>query len=160
MANPKLLLPILTELVVHTFNVSHKVTESTKLIKESLQNEILSITIKLFFGLILTSVIIFSLISVGQLSNNYFLTLENGMIVSITVFTLVAIGGSVGLRFLLKSRMAKKETSTEELLDVNIQLLLTNFLQGVADGMEQAAAKNQEVREHSQETVSPSHLSH
>ncbi len=145
MSNLKLVLPLLIQFLSQTSDLSSRVSESTNLVREALHEELLNFAVKFFFGLILTSVIIFSLLSLGQQINIYLLSTGNGPAFSVAAFSILAVLGSVGLKFLLKPvPVAKRVSESGEAQQVSLQKLLVTLCEGLAEGYTNTV-QNQQV---------------
>ena len=144
--NLKYLLPVFAEAFRSNSALNSAVTESKNMFQAAIREEVLSLAMKIFAGLILCSVIIFSLISVGQQANILMLTLENGPYLSMIVFACVAIACGAGLFYIFYK--PKSVVTTPPLdLGINLQRILLNFYDGLNAGIEKSMRKKEVVED-------------
>lgn len=145
MANLKYYLPLFADLFRSNSKLTEAVFKSKNMIVEALQEEILALSIKILGGLILTAVIIFSLVSVGQQINILLLSMENGPYLSMGLFGMLAMLCAVSLYYLFKPkpRVATLPVATSD-FGIDVNRILTNFYNGFAEGLEKPLDKDNE----------------
>lgn len=116
--------------------ISKKVTND---VKKVVREEILYIGYRLFFGIVLTSLIVFSLLQLGHATNQVLDQLENGLTIRLLVFGLVSVLGSIAMYLFFNSTGFRLKTPSPPLVQqtgfLDLQAIALRFAEGFMDGM-------------------------
>ncbi len=121
-------------------------------IQKSIQEAVLTLAFKLFIGLVLTSVIIFSLFKLGEAAEILLSQLENGLAFEIIFFTSIFIFSSIGLYLMLYGQSIKSVPTNikdeASPIQADLQKLAMNFADGFISGLESADANKKANSSH------------
>lgn len=133
---------VLAEIFKSKTDMSSVISKSTEQIKESLRADAFSIAIRIFCGLIATSVIIYSLITIGQQLNIILLALDDGPFWSMGFFALVLLLGSIVLYYLFKPTANRIPVQAPEFphKDFDFMKIINAFIAGIEKGSHHASA--------------------
>jgi len=107
-------------------------------IKKVVREEILYIGYRLFFGIVLASLIVFSLFQLGHATNQVLDQLENGLTIKFLVFSLVSALGSIAMYFFFNSTGFRLKTPTPPVQPtgfLDFQAIALRFAEGFMDGV-------------------------
>ncbi|MGZ5279912.1 MAG: hypothetical protein ACXWC9_08220, partial [Pseudobdellovibrionaceae bacterium] len=110
--------------------------------KKVVREEILYIGYRLFFGIVLTSAIVFSLLQLGHATNQALDQLENGLTIKLLVFSLVSVVGSIAMYFFFNStgfRLKTPPPPVQQTGFLDLQAIALRFAEGFMDGVNQQA---------------------
>ena len=111
-----------------------------------LHEQISRVTAKLLTGLILTAVIIFSLIIVGQHVRTILLGFEYGIYLSLAAFSLTAILAAVFLIILFR-KDKKVQSVPSGGAEIDFEKIVAQFCAGLAAGMNKPPADDIKTKE-------------
>ncbi len=118
---------------------------------ETVKREISKIILKIVFGLVATGVLIYSLIVLGQHLQFYLLVYENGPLLSVLFFSILAVVCAL----ILFKLFHKKETEEDPFSKIfsseeakfRIGKIYENFISGLADGIRESNATEKRQKE-------------
>lgn len=147
----KFFLPLILEMFKKGPNLVGAVTDSTDLLKKALREEVLSLSARILGGVIVSSVIIFALVTVLSQVNQMLLTQVRGEVLSIIAFSLIAAIGGVLLVPLLRNRkvtkLATMDASHASMPSFDLphgldtHSILNKFYEGLLDGIEKSSER-------------------
>lgn len=135
-------------------DISDVLSQSTDQIKQALRAEALSIAIRIFCGLIATSVVIYALVTLGLQLNVILLALNDGPYWSMGIFGLVAILGSVALYYLFKPNANQISIPAAQTPQKRFDFLkiVDAFLTGIEKGNHHTSAENDTAARNAMDT--------
>ena len=120
--------------------------KSVTLIKKTIRLEIIYVSLVLSVGLILSSVIIYAMIQLGELLQVYLNRYDNGDSIQVIIFSLIIISGFSLLFVSLKKDTYKAEFNIKRnqnsLIPFNIENLGRQFLEGFVQGFNSKGEQN------------------
>ena len=120
--------------------------KSVMLIKKTIRLEIIYASLVLSVGLILSSVIIYAMIQLGELLQVYLNRYDNGDSIQVIIFSLIIISGFILFFVSLKKDAYKAEFNTKRnqnsLIPFNIENLGRQFLEGFVQGLNSIDEQN------------------
>lgn len=113
--------------------------KSVTLIKKMIRLEIIYASLVLSVGLILSSVIIYAMIQLGELSQAYFNRYDNGDAIQAVIFSSLVISSFILFFIALKKDSSRNDflikRNQNSLFPFNIQALGSNFFEGFVQGL-------------------------
>jgi hypothetical protein len=140
------LTPFIMELIKDSPNLLEAVKDVKQSIKLDLRQEVMSLSLRIFFGLILCSIVIFSLITLGQHIRNMLSAQPDGIYVSIVLFSSLAISGILSLFLIFKQPQAPPKQVRVEADGISnfLQKNLLTFIASINEGYQRSAQKRKE----------------
>ena len=102
-------------------------------LKSMIRNEVSAMSFRFLVGVVLVSVIVFSLFQLGAALQVVLSPLENGLVLESVVFSFVAIACSILFYFLFNTTIKRSPVdvlSVPPALSAGLQVLAVNFAQG------------------------------
>jgi len=127
---------------------------ATDLIKKIIRAELFSVGLRLLVGLVLVSIIVYSIVQFAYGIQVWLSQFENAFTLQMVAFTILAVASAVGLYFLFsdKSEKPKEDESFHATLKkLNVQTIAVKFMDGFMEGLERTDFK--EKRETMEETA-------
>ena len=113
---------------------------SLELIKATIRIEVSRLIFRFLAGLVLASIVLFSLVQLGSVLHIYLSKFENGLLTETLSFGFLAVVCSITLYFLLDQGQVKSDLKDKELPAppnaVNLEILVIRFAEGIIAGLE------------------------
>lgn len=130
------------------------------LIKKSIRDEISNIILKILIGLILTSLIIFSLIQIGFSFQLFLAKIENGYIYDFIIFGFITIISIILLFKIFNQSISKvnlvKINSNSKNEQIEFRTLIFKLFEGINEGFKKGDFEKLKLHEHEHEHESKS----
>jgi hypothetical protein len=150
----KNMMALVSDILKNFRSISPALTDPARFIKQTIHEEILQLSFKLLGSIILTSMIIFSIISLGQQLNLLLLSTESGPYLAIVLYGTLITLGSFGLRHFLIGKSSLQEIDIPQQTEVPLmtpQQLLIVFAEGLAEGL----LKGEHVKQEGSQKMEP-----
>lgn len=150
--NMRLFAPLLLDIFMKKNDASEMrqaVSQSQEIFRKAIREEILAISFRIIGGLVLASILVYSLIVLGERVNAMLLASADGTCASLATFSTVALATIGTLFFLFRERAkpkAKSESADLPLPGLDLNKVLTGFYKGLNEGIESATERNAERR--------------
>ena len=141
MSFSKLFMPILMQYFTSRTNDSGLTTQAKFLnaVTDTVKKEISELILKIVFGLVATGVLIYSLVILGQHFHAYLLLYNNGPLLAVLFFTLLA----AACVFVVFKLFYQKQTSkdpfefllSKDQKQFSVEKIYNNFMSGLTDGL-------------------------
>lgn len=148
----KYFLPVFMEIFKKEPNLVGAVSDSAFFFKKALREEVLSLSARILGGVIVSSVVIYALITVMGELNQILLTQVQGEVLSIITFTIVAAIGGILLAGILKYNSTKKMSDVNPNLElgrsygIDVSRILEKFYDGLMKGMEERTVSSRQPK--------------
>lgn len=160
MQSLNVILTFVHELLKANGGPSSSIMEFTDKLVVSVQIKVFAMALKIFGAMTLTSLIIFSLLSIGKQIDFILLSVENGPFVAIAIDLIVATVCGIFLLRLMKpgstgrSMQDSNPNQTNQLADLTHQLVVS-FINGLIEGLEKSKAQTTQKMPNSEITSEP-----
>ena len=136
------IMPYFLDFLKSVFSKSDDASRGIDFIKKNIRDEVLAIAGKLFLGLILSSVMIFSLITMGRRLDAYLDMYVDGLLGSILIFSLIGLICAGCLYRIFRTNTEKQSAEVKVSFpsaNIDFEKLLVSFLDGMLSGFDEKA---------------------
>lgn len=124
------------------------------IVTNEIKKQISKLILKIAFGLVITGVLTYSLIVLGQYVHAYMLTFQDGRAFSTIFFSIISIACIAGL--IQMFRPEKPETPMLDLKqsvhNFSFEKIMNNFFEGLVKGVEEAQERHERMHPQPKET--------
>lgn len=115
-------------------------------IKTEIKGDVLAVALKILVGIILATIIVISIASLGETLLNYLLAQENGISLSVLLLSAVAATSGFFLVMILRPKPTAEEPpkdslAIEDLVASVVSVVLVAFARGLSDGYKKRPAR-------------------
>ena len=129
-------------LILSAFSLNEQ-GKAARTLQEAIRFEIAAIIYKILLGIVLTSIIIFSLFQFGLKAKIFLDSFENGLTLQLISFGSISLTGILLLYFLFKRNQAGPDSKNDSDSDKpDLQELGINFVEGIIEGYQQNQINN------------------